>query len=218
MHLDFFSGLPKTHRSHRVTKRATLSQQEIDTLKQYGHEYFDGESGYGGYYYDGRWKPVAQEMIDHYGLKENARVLEVGCAKGYLMYEFHKLGIKQVYGCDISDYAISKVPEEISPNFHVMSADALGFEDDQFDLVVSIDCINNLDETGVDKAISEMMRVCAKDVFLRVGSYRTPEELENIRKWGVTSLTFNTPDQWLKRFGRLGYSGDYYFRFLENLT
>lgn len=217
MNIDFFKGLPETVRGERIKKRLDLSKHEISKLKEYGHEYFDGELGYGGYYYDGRWKPVADELITHYGLGKDSRVLEVGCAKGFLMYEFYKLGIENVFGCDISSYAISQVPSEIAKNFKVMSADSLEYEDSQFDLVVSIDCIHNLNTSGVDSAIEEMMRVSKKAIFIRVGSYRTLQELENIKKWGVTSLTFDSPEEWLARFKRLNYKGDYYFRFMGAL-
>ncbi len=217
MHIDFFQSLPKTKRGDRVARRVQLTQEEISELKEYGHEYFDGELGYGGYQYDGRWKQVAKELIAHYELNPDSRVLEVGCAKGFLMYELFKLGIVNVYGCDISSYAISQVPKEIAENFNVMGADALTYDDSFFDLVISIDCINNLDSNGVDMAIKEMMRVSGKDTFIRVGSYRNREEYELIRKWAVTSLTFDSPDEWLERFNRLGYNGDYYFRFIDNL-
>lgn len=217
MHIDFFKKLPQTKRGNRVKRRADLTLEEISKLKEYGQEYFDGELGYGGYYYDGRWKPVAEEMISHYGLNADSKVLEVGCAKGFLMYEFYKLGIRNVYGCDISSYAISQVPEQIAKNFKAMSADSLENEDSFFDLALSIDCIHNLDSEGVDRAIKEMMRVSKKDIFIRVGSYRNHEEYESIKKWGVTSLTFNSPEEWLERFSRLGYRGDYYFRFIEEL-
>lgn len=217
MYIDFFQGIPKTVRGERIKKRLSLTQQEISELKEYGYEYFDGELGYGGYYYDGRWKPVAEEMISHYGLTQESKVLEVGCAKGYLMYEFYKLGIENVFGCDISSYAISQVPKEIAANFNVMSADSLRYKDSQFDLVVSIDCIHNFDSDGVDKAIKEMIRVSKKDVFIRVGSYQTQKQLDNIRKWGVTSLTFDSTEEWLARFRRLHYEGDWYFRIMEVL-
>ncbi|MEW6235199.1 MAG: class I SAM-dependent methyltransferase [Candidatus Omnitrophota bacterium] len=217
MHIDFFQKLPVTQRGERIQKRLNLSPQEVAALKKYGYEYFDGELGYGGYYYDGRWKPVAEEMIAHYGLTPESNVLEVGCAKGYLMYEFFKLGIQNVYGCDISEYAISQVPSEIAKNFKVASADSLPFDDAQIDLVLSIDCIHNLYPDGVDRSIQEMMRVSKKDIFIRVGSFVTDHQLETIKKWAVTSLTFENTDQWLARFQRLQYSGDWYFRIMDEL-
>jgi SAM-dependent methyltransferase len=217
MQIDFFQKLPKTVRGKRIAKRLSLTQEEIAKLKEYGPEYFDGELGYGGYFYDGRWKPVAEEMIAHYGLTRDSSVLEVGCAKGYLMYEFYKLGIKNVFGCDISSYAISCVPPEIAQNFRALSADSLDYDDAQFDLVLSIDCINNLDSQGVDKAVTEMMRVSRKDIFIRVGSYQTQKQLDAIRTWGVTSQTFDSTDEWLIRFGRLNYKGDYFLRIIDEL-
>lgn len=217
MHLDFFSGLPSGSRGRRVETRTALTPEQIARLKQYGEEYFDGETGYGGYRYDGRWRPVAEEMVAHYGLKAGDRVLEIGCAKGYLMYEFHKLGM-DVAGCDISDYAISQVPEEICSNFTVCSADNLSaFSDNSFDLVLTIDCLNNLDSDGVDRAISEIARVTRKHGFIRVGSYHNEAEHENIRSWGVTSLIFEDPEGWMRRFEKCGYTGDWYFRFMPVL-
>lgn len=213
MHVDFFQGLPKTARDERIQRRAGLTQEEVSELKEYGREYFDGELGYGGYYYDGRWKPVAEEMTAHYELAGDSQVLEVGCAKGYLMYEFYKLGLRDVFGCDISSYAISRVPKEIAANFGVMSADSLGYGDSRFDLVVSIDCVHNLDSEGVNSAVKEMMRVSRNNVFISVGSYQTQEQLDNFRRWGVTSLTFDSTGEWMARFKRLGYRGDWYFKY-----
>lgn len=218
MLIDFFSRLPSVTRGRRVRTRVGLTPLQIEELKRYDEEYFDGETGYGGYRYDGRWRPVAEEMIAHYGLKPGDRVLEVGCAKGYLVYEFFKLGIVDAYGCDISSYAIGQTPEEIRRNFQVCSADDLSaYPDKSFDLVLTIDCLNNLDSEGVDRAILEIARVSRKHAFIRVGSYRSAEELENIRSWGVTSLTFESPEGWLARFNRSGYRGDWYFRFMPVL-
>ncbi len=219
MYLDFFKGLPKVQRGKRVGTRINLTEDQVYELKKYGKEYFDGKIGYGGYYYDGRWKPVAEEMADHYKLDNNSKILEIGCAKGFLLYELYKLGYKDVYGCDISDYAISNTPEEIRHKCKVLSADSLSYEDNSFDYVYSIDCIHNLDADGVDKAIQEMMRVSKnkRDIFIRVGSFRNQKEYENIKSWAVTSPTINSPDEWLARFKRLNYEGDYYFRFMETL-
>ncbi len=217
MHLDFFSRLPKVIRGKRIQMRTQLSSDSIKLLKRYGKEYFDSDLGYGGYYYDGRWKPVAEEIIEHYGLTSDSKVLEVGCAKGFLLFELFKLGIENVFGCDISSYAISHAPDEIRGNCRVLSADSLAYEDDTFDLVLSIDCIHNLDSLGVDNAIKEMARVSRNDIFIRIGSYRNEEEFRNITKWGVTSLTIERPEQWLERFKKHEYKGDYYFRFMQSL-
>src|ERR1700689_2128239 len=57
-----------------------------DVAGRFGAEYWDGERryGYGGYRYDGRWRPLAQTLIDRYGIKPGMNVLDVGCGKGFL--------------------------------------------------------------------------------------------------------------------------------------
>ena len=87
--------------------------------KQWGADYWDGarQHGYGGYRYDGRWLPVAQAMAAHYGLRAGDRILDVGCGKAYLLYEFTRAvpGI-EVVGLDISTYGLAHAKEEVRPS------------------------------------------------------------------------------------------------------
>lgn len=61
------------------------SAENIRIAREYGREYFDGsrDTGYGGYRYDGRWLPVARDIVAHFGLGRGDRVLDVGCGLGY---------------------------------------------------------------------------------------------------------------------------------------
>ena len=63
---------------HTATKRDYVGRvtefpkaEAAKTAKQWGYDYWDGDRhyGYGGYRYDGRWLPVAEQMASHYGLK-----------------------------------------------------------------------------------------------------------------------------------------------------
>ena len=67
---------------HKATKRDYLARMMDDKVhcmmkaKEYEFDYWDGDRryGYGGYkFIDGRWKPVAQALIDIYGLKDGAQ-------------------------------------------------------------------------------------------------------------------------------------------------
>ena len=81
---------------HKQTARDYLARMVDDKVhcmrkaKEYEFDYWDGDRrfGYGGYkYLPGRWKPVAENLIASYGLKAGSRVLDVGCGKGFLLYE-----------------------------------------------------------------------------------------------------------------------------------
>jgi cytidyltransferase-like protein len=56
------------------------------------------------------------EMVAAPGIKPGYRILDVGCGKGFLLYEFTQVvpGV-EVAGIDISDYAIEHAKEEVKP-------------------------------------------------------------------------------------------------------
>ena len=131
----------------------------------------------GGYYYDGRWAMVAKAMIDHYHLKPGDRILDVGCGKGFLLYDFTQaLPGVEVARIDISDYAIKNAKEKIKPFLRVCSARDLPFENDSFDLVVSINTLHNLYCYELDNALREMERVGRKNKYICVESYRNEKK------------------------------------------
>lgn len=213
---DLLASLPGTNRRERAKVRRQLSDDQVSVLMRYGAEYFDGPLGYGGYVYDGRWAPVAQDFIRHYGLPSGASVLDVGCAKGFLLYEFHRLGM-QVAGIDISDYAVANAPEAIRASLHVGSAHDLAvFADRSFDLVTSIDCLHNLPVELLDRAITGITRKAGKgNAFIRVASYSSEAERQGLKDWGVTVKVIEDTDAWCRRFERLGYTGDYDFQIFD---
>ncbi|RME37913.1 MAG: class I SAM-dependent methyltransferase [Planctomycetota bacterium] len=211
MEVNLVDGLlPRSDRSARLERRKRLTKAERAELGRFGREYFDGPTGYGGYRYDGRYAPVVRAMIERYGLDGAARVLDVGCAKGFTLVEFVRQGITDVRGCDVSEYAVACGHPDVRDRLSVMSADRLDYADASFDLVYSIDVIHNLPPPRCDAAVVEMMRVSRGAVFLQVASYETPEEERRLREWGVTVRTFRSKTQWREAFERLGFAGDYY--------
>lgn len=83
---NLLRGLPRTKRNIQ-TRAHEKTEHHVEVSRRYGEEYFDGprEYGYGGYKYDGRWLPVARDIVAHFGLKRGDSVLDIGCAKGYLV-------------------------------------------------------------------------------------------------------------------------------------
>jgi len=218
-YVDFISTI------HKSTKRDYLARvnefpkaEAIKTAKKYGYDFWDGDRkfGYGGFRYDGRWKAVAQKMADYYGIKPGDRILDVGCGKGFLLYDFTQVvpGV-QIEGIDISEYAIQHAKEEIKPFLHTGNAVSLPYEDNSFDLVISLNTLHNLYCYELVQALKEIERVGKKNKYIVVESYRTEEEKVNLMYWVLTGECFFTPEEWEWFYNLAGFTGDYSFIFFE---
>jgi SAM-dependent methyltransferase len=192
--------------------------EAIAVAKQYGKDYWDGERryGYGGYKYDGRWKAVAEQLIETYGLTDGASVLDVGCGKGFLLHEIKQLlPNARVKGFDISRYAIESAPETVRGDLFVGRAqDPYPFGDRAFDLVVSIGACHNLRIFELETALKEIERVGRQKYFM-VESYRNESELRNLECWALTCESFFDVGEWIWLFKHFGYTGDYEFIYFE---
>lgn len=235
--INLLEGAPKVQRRIDANWR-TDKNREI--AKRFDKEFFDGDriNGYGGYYYDGRWKKVAEKLQEIYRVSPDSSVLDIGCAKGFLLYDLQDMlpGIK-VAGLDISKYAINhamdgfgkyaikqgikgkanKLEElarkKVLPFMIKGSAEQLPYANDSFDVVLSINTIHNLPRERCKKAIKEMIRVCKnkKKMFIQVDSYTNGVEKKAMEAWNLTALTVMSSNEWVKFFKGCGYAGDYFW-------
>jgi ubiquinone/menaquinone biosynthesis C-methylase UbiE len=211
---SFFASL------HNSTKRDYLARMLDDKVhcmevaRRFDKDFFDGERryGFGGYRYDGRWLPMARAMSRQYALPLGAHVLEAGCGKGYLLYEFtNALPDCQVSGFDISAYAVANSKPEIQNRLIVHNAkERWPYSDKEFDFVFSVAALHNLPVYDLKFALAEMERV-GKRAYLCVESYRNPEELFALQCWALTAEAFFSDQEWQWLFQEFGYSGDYEF-------
>lgn len=209
---------------HKKTSRDYLGRMNDDKVecmkvaRRYGQEYWDGDRryGYGGYKYDGRWSVVAKGLIEAYNLPEDAKILDVGCGKGYLLYEFKKLlPNAEIKGIDISEYGIQNSKEEVRASLSVRRAqDPYPFADKEFDLVVSITTLHNLMLPELHSALREIERV-GRNKYVVVESYRNEAELFNLECWALTAESFFSSQEWVWLFSHFGYTGDYEFIYFE---
>lgn len=216
--INLLNKLPRG-KKRDVNARATAKSPEvIAKSREYGFEYFDGprEYGYGGYRYDGRWLPVAQDMIKHFDLQPGDRVLDVGCAKGFLVKDFMKAmpGL-EAFGLDISKYALMHCESEVIGRLHLGNAMELPFPDNSFKAAISINAIHNLDRDKCIIALKELQRVSGGNAYIQVDSYRTPEQRQLFLDWVLTAHYHEYPDGWIKTFNEAGYTGDYYWTIVE---
>lgn len=209
---------------HKSTNRDYLARvndpdypkhRAAEMAKKWGFDYWDGDRriNYGGYkYMEGRWEKVAKPMIEHYKLKPGSKILDIGCGKGFLLYDFKKILPEiEIYGIDISSYAIDNAKEEIKSSLQVGNANSLPYPDNFFDLVISINTFHNLHNYDLYKALLEMNRVAKKNKYICVESYRSEIEKENLLYWQVTCESFCTPEEWQWWFDLCKYDGDYSF-------
>ena len=210
---------------HQATSRAYIDRMVDDKVhcmlkaKEYETDYWDGHRryGYGGYkYIPGRWKPVAESLIEHFDLTGNSSVLDVGCGKGFLLYE-----LKQIFpditiaGFDISEHGLSQSREEVRENlFHHKAQDPYPYENNSIDLVISLGCLHNLRVFELENALKEIERV-GKQGYVMLESYRSEQEQFNLQCWALTCGSFFDVEEWIWLYNRFGYTGDYEFIFFE---
>ena len=210
---------------HKKTKRDYLGERVLGVdkaqcakvSKLFGRDYWDGDRkyGYGGYRYDGRWKVVAEDLINHYNLGPDSKILDLGCGKGFLLYEFARLlPDSTVRGIDISQYAVEKAKKEVKPFISQGNIIELPFETGEFDMVISINVLHNLYINDLWNAVSEIERVGLQK-YIVVDSYRNEEERVNLMYWQLTCECFYTTNEWEWILKEIGYQGDYSCIFYE---
>lgn len=218
-YVDFLTSIhTRTQRDYRQRVLDYDKALCAEVAIQFDREYWDGERqyGYGGYRYDGRWRPVAEAMARHYQLKAGSRVLDVGCGKAFLLYELTQAvpGL-EVVGLDKSRYAIENAKEEVRPQLVEGDAAKLPFPDHSFDLVYSITTLHNLYLDQLWQALGEIERVSRSGKYICVEAYRNEREKVNLMYWQLTCRAFHTPAEWEWLFQKTGYTGDYSFIFFE---
>lgn len=212
-----FHILGTTERKKRAPTQVNDALRAQVRASGFGRDYWDDPDfpGHQGYVYDGRWRGPAKELIDHYKLSDGSSVLDVGCAKGYLLYELGRcLPGLSLSGLDISHYALENGKEEVRDRLVHGSADSLPFEDKSFDLVVSLATVYFLEEADCGRALREIERV-GREKLIQVVSYRNEQERENMLRYDLGCL-HKSQDEWIAFLEEEGYTGQVsWFIFVE---
>jgi len=219
--LNFINSLhKKTKRNYleRVNNKSMPKYLAAIKAKKWAYDYWDGSRDvcYGGYnYIKGRNDKLVKKIINYYKLNNKSKILDVGCGKGFLLYDFTKFlpGI-EVVGIDISKYAIKNSKKEIKNYLHHCNAIKLPFKKKYFDLALSMNTFHNLYNYELEKALIEFSRVAKKN-YLCVESYRNELEKQNLLYWQVTCESFCTESEWRWWFKKTNYKGDYSLIYFE---
>jgi len=212
--IDLMLNYP--HSKRNIEERgATKTPADRALARKFGKEFFDGDRshGYGGFSYHSRfWQPVIPTFQQHWELTGKSSVLDVGCAKGFMLHDFVELIPDiTVKGIDVSPYAIENAIEDMRPHVQVASAVELPFPDNCFDVVISVTTLHNLEVDDLIKSLQEIERVARHGSFITVDAYRNEQEKDRMNAWNLTAKTVLHVDEWKALFDKAGYTGDYYW-------
>jgi len=213
--INLLARYPKTNRNSFIDRSAVLSEEQILLAREFGKEYFDGprEMGLGGYYYDPRFfRPVVEDFIRYYNLNDRSSILDVGCGKGFMIHDFiDKLPNARFAGLDISKYCLDNSISTAAPFLIEGSCDNLPWNDNSFDLVISVTTVHNLDRAECIQSLKEIERVSRKNSFITIDAYHNEDEKIRMNAWNLTAKTVLHVDEWRELFREAGYTGDYYW-------
>ena len=212
--IDLLINYPKTKRNLEE-RLASKTDADRAIARQFGRDFFDGDRnhGYGGFNYMPRfWQPVIPTFKDYWDLTPNSSLLDVGCAKGFMLHDLAESipGIT-LKGIDISKYAIKNAMVDMKSHVQVANATQLPFPDKSFDVVISINTVHNLDRNDCAKALQEIERVSRCHSFITVDAYRNDDEKERMNAWNLTAKTIMSVEEWITFFKDIGYTGDYFW-------
>ena len=212
--IDLMKNYPHSKRDIKQ-RGAEKTKEDRRLAREFGKDFFDGDrkNGYGGFFYNSRfWQPVISTFQEHFWLTKESSVLDVGCAKGFMLHDMAELipGIN-VKGIDISQYAIDNAIEDMKGHVQTGDARELPFEDNSFDVVISVTTVHNFDREECIQALQEIERVSRGKSFVTVDAYRNDEEKEAMNAWNLTAKTILHVEEWKELFKEAGYTGDYYW-------
>ena len=212
--INLLTNYPKSKRNLKE-RSEQKSDEDRKIAREFGKEFFDGDRkhGYGGYYYNPKfWQNVVPTFREYWDLKSSNSILDVGCGKGFMLYDFTRIipGIK-VKGIDISSYAVEQSLPQIKKFIEVGNAKKLPFKDNSFDYIISINTIHNLEISECSQALREITRVSKIGSFITVDAYNNEDEKNRMYAWNLTAKTIMSTSDWKQFFKDVGYKGDYYW-------
>ena len=214
------NGYPQPKNPRMVSSRLrTINNRIIASYRD--KEYYEGDrnNGYGGFKYDGRWFPIAEDMSKEYNLNDNSAILQIGCEKGFLLHEFKQLfpNIK-IRGTEISNYAIANSMPTVKPFIINAQFTNLPFKDGEFDFVIAIGVVYTLNLADAIKCLTEIKRVSKGKSFITIAAYRTGVEMKLFKYWTLLGSTILHEEEWIEVLKHTDYMGDYHFTTARSLN
>lgn len=221
MEVKILSSYSKNLKERKFSRNFRTIDNRINaTLKN--KLFYDStrSNGFGGYKYDGRWNSVAKKLVQRYSLKDNSKILQINCDKGYLLYELKKINEKfNIYGLDNSKYSITKSKVKIKRNIKFYDEIKLPFKENFFDLIIAIGYVYSFNLKDAIKSLRELTRISKNNkIFISLASYETSSDLFTFLNWTLLGTTILKKKEWEKVLSYSGYKGDYEFTNTKSLN
>jgi len=179
--------------------------------EKFGKEFFNGDKKIPGTYgsYGYRYEQLYPKFLvlakTIQSLFNPKRILDIGCAKGFLVKAFRDIGI-EAYGVDISKYCLSTAPKDVKGYLirSDLESSKLPFHDDSFDfvtLLVTIEYINN-----TENVLLETSRVVKSGGYLLLKTLIKEDAKDEFR------INIHPKIFWINKFA------DYNFIYTDNYT
>ena len=185
-------------------------------------EFYDGKrnDGMGGFYYDGRWKKIADKICKKYNLNNNSSILQLGAQKGFLLHDIkNKFPKIKIVGLDYSNYAINKAMKNVKRNIKkVEDYTKLNFKTNYFDFVIALGVVYEYDLTRAISTLKEIQRVSKGNSFITLGSYNNQKEYVQLKQWTLLGTTLLKEKEWRQVMKHVKFTGDYDFVNAKNLN
>ena len=216
---DLLNNYPVIKKRYVSKNSRTIKNRIVASYR--GKKFYDGkrEDGYGGFKYDSRWKAVAKKIFDVYRLKDNAKILQIGCDKGFLLQDIKEIFPKaKVRGIEVSDYAIQSADKKIKKFIKKGLFYDLPFKKNEFDFVIAIGPVYSLNLANAIKCLKEIKRVGKDKSFITLGSYESERDFRLFRYWTVLGSTILKKKEWIEVLKHTKYNGDYKFNTAKSLN
>ena len=203
---------------YRKSRKKILLKQKIKitkNFKRYGFDYFDNKnikSGYNKYINDGRYFEPVKKIIKNFNLKKNEIICEYGCAKGFMLEEFKKLGFG-VLGFEISEYAKKKSNIKKSIKIIEKTNDIKNYK---FDFLISKNVLPHMNSLrNINQLIEISIKKSIHKPYFIIHTFKSNKDKKLFLKWDKTHKILFNITKWknfLKRYNKkILYSFDVLF-------
>ena len=215
---DFFPKKFKRSAEKRLKLVKSLNFDASISYLKFNYDYFDNEKsirGYGKYINDNRYTGTVNKLISYCNLNNNSTVLEIGCAKGFLLNEFYKNNIN-IFGIDISEYAINLSEEKIKNKLIVHDiSKGIPLEDNSINLLIIKEVLPHIDKKNYDFIFREIKRVTNNsNIFIEIQTVSSKKFNEYFFIWDPTHKTLLSQTEWKELFEKYDLNCIYGFNYL----